>query len=109
MFVFTEILFWIWVVSAIIIAVYLFAFAPLAVKHYTKQFMEQGMVRIRKQKTNWGLLFAAYFKAAFFIFCPVLNTIIALVWVLKCEDVFNTWENQTSEYFCYPDELPPEK
>ena len=109
MFVFTEILFWIWVVSAIIIAVYLFAFAPLAVKHYTRQFMEQGMVRIRKQKTNWGLLFATYFKATFFIFCPVLNTIIALVWVLKCEDVFNTWENQTSEYFCYPDELPPEK
>ena len=103
---FTEILFWIWAVSAIIISVYLFAFGPLAVKHYSKQFMEQGLVRIRKKKTNWGLLFATYLKSLFFTFCPVLNTIIALVWVLKCEGVFKAWEEQTMEYFCYPDELP---
>lgn len=102
---FGEICFYVWLVSAAVIVFFMAVLAPLAVKYYAKQFKEEGMVKIPK-KTNWAAFWMALLRLVFWAFCPVLNTIIALVWVLASEKVLETWKNETMACFCYPDELP---
>lgn len=100
-----EVLFWVYVASAVIVFLYLFVFAQLAAKHFSKDCKAEGMVRV-KQPTNWAKVFISLLQSAMMIGLPILNTFIATVWLCNTEKVMEAWEEKTWECFCYPDELP---
>ena len=100
-----EVLFWVYVASAVIVFLYLFVFAQFAMKHFSKECKAQGMVRV-KQPTNWAKLFISLIQCVMMIGLPVINTFFVAVWLCNTSKCMETWEGIAWECFCYPDELP---
>ena len=100
-----EIFFWVYVASAAIVFLYLFVFAQLAMKHFSKECKAQGMVRV-KRPANWAKVFISLLQCALMVGLPIVNTFIAAVWLCSSEKVMEAWEEKAWESFCYPDELP---
>ena len=100
-----EVLFWVYVASAVIVFLYLFVFAQFAMKHFSKECKAQGMVRA-KTPTNWAKVFISLLQCALMVGLPIVNTFIATVWLCSSEKVMEAWEEKTWEMYCYPDELP---
>lgn len=100
-----EVLFWVYVASATIVFLYLFVFAQIATKHFSKECKAKGLVRI-KVPTNWAKVFIVLIQCMLMVGLPILNTFLATVWLCSTEQVMEAWEEKTWELYCYPDELP---
>jgi hypothetical protein len=100
-----EVLFWVYAASAAIVFLYLFVFAHLAMKHFSKECNAQGMVKT-KTSTNWAKVSISLLQCVLMIGLPIINTFIAIVWLCSTEKVMELWEEKTWEMYCYPDELP---
>ena len=100
-----EVLFWIYVASAILAFLYLFVFAKMAVVHFSKECKAEGMVRV-KQPTNWAKVCISFVQCALMVGLPIVNTFFVVVWLCNTNKCMETWEELTWECYCYPDELP---
>lgn len=100
-----EVLFWVYVASAILAFLYLFVFAGMAVAHFSKECKTKGMVKI-KTRTNWAKVCISFVQCALMIGLPVINTFFVAVWLCNTTKCLEAWEEMTWECYCYPDELP---
>lgn len=100
-----EILFWVYVASAVLAFLYLFVFSCLAMIPVFKECKAKGMVRV-KQPTNWAKVCISLLQCAIMIGLPVINTYFVVVWLCNTSGCMEAWEGVAWEHFCYPDELP---
>ena len=98
------VLFWSYVASAVIVFLYLFVFAQLAMKHFSNECKAKGMVRV-KTPINLAQVLISMLQCVLMIGLPIVNTFIATAWLCSTEKVMEAWEEKAWENYCYPDEL----
>ncbi len=100
-----DIFFWVYVVSAVLAFLYLFVISPIAIAHFSKDCVANGMVR-HNRKSNPAEKIICLIKCATIIAIPIYNTFIVLAWMSRTKELMEVWEGAAWERYCYPDELP---
>ena len=99
-----KVMFWIYVVSAVLAFLYLFVFANIAVAYFSNKRKAEGQVRI-KTHDNWAKVCISFIQCALMIGLPVLNTFFVAIWLCNTDKCMEQWEELTRKEYCYPDEL----
>lgn len=99
-----KVLFWVYVVSAILAFLYLFVFAKMAIAYFSQKGKAEGRVRIKTRK-NWANICIRFVQCALMIGLPVLNTFFVTVWLCNTDKCMEHWEELTRKNYCYPDEI----
>ena len=98
------VLFWVYVVSAVLAFLYVFVFPRLAVAYFAKECKAEGMVKAKTSK-NWAKFCISLVQCALMIGLPILNTFLDIIWLCSTDMFMEKLEEMTLESYCYPDEL----
>ena len=98
------VLFWVYVVSAVLAFLYLFVFPRLAVAYFAKECKAEGMVKAKTSK-NWAKFCISLVQCALMIGLPIFNTFLVAIWLCHTDMFMEKWEEMTWQLYCYPDEL----
>lgn len=98
-----KVMFWVYVVSAVLAFLYLFVFARLAVGYFAKECKAEGLVKIKTPK-NWAKICIRLVQCVLMIGLPIVNTFFVMVWIFNTDKCMTHWEEKTRKYYCYPDE-----
>ena len=99
-----KIMFWIYVVSAVLGFLYLFVFANIAIAYFSNECKAEGQVRIKTRK-NWAKVCISFIQCALIIGLPALNTFFVAIWLCNTDRCMELWEELTRKNYCYPNEL----
>lgn len=99
-----KIMFWVYVVSAVLAFLYLFVFARIAIAYFSHECEAEGQVRIKTSK-NWANICIRFIQCALMIGLPALNTFFVAVWLCSTDKCMTHWEEKARKCYCYPDEL----
>lgn len=100
-----KIMFWVYIVSAVLAFLYLFVFAHIAIAYFSHERKAEGQVRIKTRK-NWAKVCISFIQCILIIGLPVLNTFFVTVWLCNTDKCMEQWEELARKNYCYPDELP---
>lgn len=99
-----EILFWVYVASAVLAFLYLFVFATMAVMYFSKECKAEGMVRI-KTSTNWAKICIDLLKCSLMIGLPIINTFFVVIWLCNTSSCMKVWKETAYKCYRYPNEF----
>lgn len=100
-----KILFWIYVISAILAFLYLFVFGTMAVMYFSKKCKDEGMVRI-KTSTNWTEVCIRLLLCSLMIGLPIINTCLVIIWLCNTSSCMKVWKKTAyTYYYRYPNEF----
>ena len=99
-----KIMFWVYVVSAVLAFLYLFVFANIAITYFSNECKAEGQVRIKTRK-NWAKVCISFIQCALIIGLPALNTFFVAIWLCNTDKCMEQWEEFTRKEYYYPDEL----
>ena len=100
-----DIFFWVYVVSAVLAFLYLYVISHIAVAHFSKDCVANGMV-LHNKKGNPAQKIISLIKCATIITIPIYNTFMVLAWMNHTKELMEVWEGIAWERYCYPEELP---
>ena len=99
-----KVMFWVYVVSAVLAFLYLFVFANIAITYFSNECKAEGQVRIKTRK-NWAKVCISFIQCALIISLPALNTFFVAIWLCNTDRCMELWEELTRKNYCYPNEL----
>ena len=94
-----EVMFWVYVASAVLAFLYLFVFAQLAVLYFSKECEAEGMRKKTKTPKNWAKICISLVQCVLMIGLPILNTFFVIIWLCNTDTCMEKWEEMTRE--CY--------